>query len=115
MRHQSRISRQFSIILKSSFKLWFVESERQKRIMTKKTPKGPIPSLIGSTNGRPRRAEVKRLSYCYRCNDDILAGSNCIEIPKLGAGFASVKRVCETCFEAIMQKTAQDLEQLQTL
>ena len=83
--------------------------------MTKKTPKGPIPSLIGSTNGRPRRAEVKRLSYCYRCNDDILAGTNCIEIPKLGAAFASTKRVCGSCFQAILQKSTQDLDELRAL
>lgn len=83
--------------------------------MTKKTPKGPIPSLIGSTNGRPRRADVKRLSYCYRCNDDIVAGTTCIEIPKLGAGFASPKRVCSNCFDAILQKTSQDLDNLKAL
>jgi hypothetical protein len=83
--------------------------------MTKKTPKGPVPSLIGSTNGRPRRADVKRLSYCYRCDEDIVAGTTCIEIPKLGAGFASTKRVCSTCYQAILQKTTQDLDELRVL
>jgi hypothetical protein len=83
--------------------------------MTKKTPRGPIPSLIGSTNGRPRRAEVKRKSYCYRCNDGILAGTSCVEIPKLGSGFATPKRICDTCFQAILQKTTQDLDELRVL
>lgn len=83
--------------------------------MTKKKPKGPTPSLIGSTNGRPRRSEVKRLSHCYRCNDGILAGTDCVEIPKLGTGFASAKRVCDACFQLIIQKTAQDLEELSQL
>jgi hypothetical protein len=83
--------------------------------MTKKTPRGPVPSLIGGTNGRPQRAQVKKKSYCYRCNDGILAGTSCIEIPKLGAGFTSKKRVCEACFQAILQKTTQDLEEVRAL
>ena len=83
--------------------------------MTKKKPRGPTPSLIGSTNGRPRRAEVKRLSYCYRCKDGISSGATCIEIPKLGAGFSSAKRVCETCFQGIIQKTTEDLDELRQI
>lgn len=84
-------------------------------MMTKKKPKGPTPSLIGGTNGRPRRAEVKKLSHCYRCNDSLPAGVNCIEIPKLGTGFSSAKRVCESCFQGIIEKTANDLDELRQL
>lgn len=83
--------------------------------MTKKTPRGPVPSLIGGSNGRPRRTEVKRSSHCYRCNDIINTGTSCIEIPKLGAGFASAKRVCNKCFQAIIDKTFKDLQEIQNL
>lgn len=83
--------------------------------MTKKTPKGPVPSLIGGTNGKPIRVDVERLSHCYRCEDDIPSGGSCIAIPKLGAGFATTRRVCDACFAAILKKTTDDLEALRHL
>jgi len=83
--------------------------------MTKKTPKGPTPSLIGGTNGRPRRRDVKRKSACYRCDTEIAAGQSCIEIPKLGSAYSSAKPVCDACFAVILQKTTSDLEELRTL
>jgi hypothetical protein len=83
--------------------------------MTKKTPRGPIPSLIGGTNGRPEREDVGRLSKCYRCDDAIPAGRSCIAIPKLGSGFTTKRRVCDSCFEAILTKTTEDLEALRHL
>ena len=83
--------------------------------MTKTTPRGPTPSLIGSTNGRPRRATVARKSKCYRCHADLPAGQACIEIPKLGAGYSTAKRVCDECFQGIIQKTSQDLDELRAL
>lgn len=83
--------------------------------MTKTTPRGPTPSLIGSTNGRPRRATVARKSKCYRCHVDLLAGQACIEIPKLGGGYSTARRVCNGCFQGIIQKTSQDLDELRAL
>ncbi len=83
--------------------------------MTKTKPRGPTPSLIGGTNGKPRRAAVLRKSSCYRCQDDLVAGTDCIEIPKLGGGYSTVKRVCDQCYAGIIQKTAEDLEALKTL
>lgn len=83
--------------------------------MPKKTPKGRVPSLIGSTNGRPVREEVLRSSKCYRCNDEIVAGSSCIAIPQLGSGFASRRRVCNTCYQAILKQTLDDLEELREI
>lgn len=78
--------------------------------MSKKTPKGKIPSLIGGANGRPHVAAVKKLSHCYRCKDDLLAGTTCIEIPKLGGAYKSDRRVCDACFGLILDQTASDLE-----
>lgn len=83
--------------------------------MTKTTPRGKTPSLIGGTNGRPRRVIAKRRCECYRCHDALLAGQECIEIPKLGEAYATSKRVCAECFEGILQKTTEDLEELKNL
>lgn len=83
--------------------------------MTKTTPRGPTPSLIGSTNGRPRRVTVVRKSACYRCHVDLLGGHACIELPKLGGAYASVKRLCDECFQAIIAKTSQDLDELRKI
>jgi hypothetical protein len=83
--------------------------------MTKTTPRGPTPSLIGGTNGRPRLRDVKKKSHCYRCNDEIASGQTCIEIPKLGTGYRSAKPVCGECFGLILKKTFEDLESIKAL
>lgn len=83
--------------------------------MTKKTPKGRVPSLIGGTNGRPARIAVQRLSECYRCNDALPAGTSCVAIPQLGGAFANKRRVCDACYQAILKQTSEDLEELRKL
>jgi hypothetical protein len=83
--------------------------------MTRIKPRGPTPSLIGSTNGRPRRAPVLKKSKCYRCQDELPTGQDCIEIPKVGSGFSSARRVCKECFKAILEKTKQDLQEIMAL
>jgi hypothetical protein len=83
--------------------------------MTKTTPKGKTPSLISGTNGRPKRVAVSKKSNCYRCNDILLAGTDCIEIPKLGGAFSSGRRVCNDCYSGILVKTEEDLKELKKL
>jgi hypothetical protein len=83
--------------------------------MTKITPRGPTPSLIGGTNGRPRLRDVKKKSYCYRCNDEIASGQTCIEIPKLGTGYSRARPVCDECFCLILNKTSEDLDTIKAL
>ena len=83
--------------------------------MTKSSPRGPTPSLIGGTNGRPKRANVGKLSHCYRCNEELLKGTTCIEIPQLGQAYSTVRRVCDECFELILRKTEDDLEKIRQL
>lgn len=83
--------------------------------MTKSTPRGPTPSLIGGTNGRPKRVPVTRRSQCYRCTDDLVAGTQCIEIPKLGMAYSTSRRCCDACFELILTKTEADLAELKAL
>jgi hypothetical protein len=80
--------------------------------MKKGKPRGPVPSLIGSTLGTPRRVPVERTSECTRCSVAIAAGRDCVAIPKLGGSFSSLKRYCDDCFKAILEKTEVDLDGL---
>jgi hypothetical protein len=83
--------------------------------MTKVAPRGPTPSLIGGSNGRPKRVEVKKLSACYRCRDDLVKGMTCIEVPKLGGAYTSARRMCDECFKQMLSKTAEDLAEVARL
>jgi hypothetical protein len=83
--------------------------------MTKMKPRGPVPSLIGSTNGRPRRVAVLKKSECSRCHGPFIAGQTCIAIPTLGSAYSTARRVCDECFEGILQKTYEDLEEIKAL
>jgi len=78
-------------------------------------PRGKTPSLIGSSNGRPKRVIVKRKSKCCRCHKDICPGQDCFGIPKTGAGFSSLKRFCKECFENIITQTRKDLEDIKNI
>jgi len=83
--------------------------------MTKTKPRGPTPSLIGGSNGRPRRASVVRKSSCQRCHAELLAGATCIEIPQLGGAYTNRRRICDACFQEIIKKTSDDLEEVKTI
>ena len=74
-----------------------------------------MPSLIGAANGRPKRVAVKKQSKCSRCHIVFAAGSTCISIPKLGGGYTNAKRVCDECFQGILEKTAEDFEKIREL
>lgn len=83
--------------------------------MKKVKPRGPVPSLIGSTNGKPKRVPVKKKSECRRCHAPFVAEQTCIEIPKLGAAYSKSQRVCDECFQDILQKTSEDLEAIKAI
>jgi len=83
--------------------------------MNKAKPKGPVPSLIGGTNGRPARETVKQASKCSRCKGDFKKGDPCIEIPTHGGPFVKYKRYCDVCLQAILEKTYKDLEEVKAL
>jgi len=83
--------------------------------MTGKIPRGKTPSLIGSTNGRPRRVLVKKKSICCRCGCDIPMGGECYGIPKLGRGFSNAKRHCKECYLKIIEQTERDIAELRSL
>ena len=72
-------------------------------------------SLIGGANGKPNRVPVQRQSKCSRCHVLFAAGDTCIAIPKLGGAYSITKRVCDECFERILEKTAEDFEEIRAL
>jgi len=76
-------------------------------------PSALRPALI--TNQAPKRVPVTRLSKCYRCGDDLVAGTQCIEIPKLGTAYSTSRRCCDACFALILAKTESDLAELKVL
>ena len=83
--------------------------------MKGRKPKGPVPSLIGGSNGRPKRVAVQRQSRCSRCHMLFVAGDTCVAIPKLGGAYSNAKRVCDKCFQRILEKTAKDFEEIRAL
>ena len=83
--------------------------------MTRNKPRGRTPSLIGSTNGRPVRIEVKKRCACQRCKEDIEAGEDCFGIPKLGTAFSNKQRFCALCFKAVLDQTRRDLSEIEKL
>lgn len=83
--------------------------------MSRRKPRGPTPSLIGGANGRPKRVTVQRECKCSRCHVPLVAGGDCIEIPKLGGAYSNAKRVCNECFQRILDKTAEDFEEIKAL
>lgn len=83
--------------------------------MKRRKPRGPVPSLIGGTNGRPKRVTVKKKSKCSRCHVSFVAGNTCISIPKVGGAYSSAKRVCDGCYQGILEKTAEEFEKIKEL
>jgi hypothetical protein len=79
--------------------------------MTK--PKGKTPSLISKSNGKPYSHCYKRNTKCTRCNSDIASSQMCFLIPKDGGGFINEKPFCLICFRLILEKTKEDVAELE--
>lgn len=80
--------------------------------MASKIPKGKTPSLIGSSNGRPKSVTVERKCKCRRCDGELLAGTTCFDIPKTGGAFSSMRRFCGACYKKVLEQTEKDLADL---
>ncbi len=91
------------------------DSTKQSQTTKAAAPRGPVPSLIGSSNGKPERVTAQRKSTCKRCKKEILNGQECIDIPQVGSGFSNRKRVCNDCFGKILEKTQKDLDELSNI
>jgi len=77
--------------------------------------RGKIPSLIAGCNGKPSLVEVHRKRKCTRCSTDIVNGSKCFAIPRIGGGFSNQKPYCFSCFREVLSQTRTDLEELENL
>lgn len=77
-------------------------------------PRGPVPSLIGSTLGAPTLIVVKKQCNCKRCAAALKKDTKCYAIPQLGGSFANSRRYCSACFNLILEKTKSELEELIT-
>lgn len=83
--------------------------------MKKRKIRGKVPSLIGLSNGRPERVDVKKKGICSRCKCDIHRGDDCLIVPKATSGYTAKKRYCRQCFEEIVSQTKKDLKSIETL
>ena len=79
--------------------------------MSKK--RGKIPSLITGSSGKPVKVVAKRQRPCSRCSCSISSGNSCFEVPKVGGGFSSRKTFCKDCFKEVLEKTKEDVAQLE--
>ncbi len=78
-------------------------------------PKGKTPSLIGSSLGRPAAVTAKRSSPCSRCDADIALGEMCYDVPQPAKKFRRTRRFCASCFATVLERTKQDLAELEGL
>lgn len=75
--------------------------------------RGKTPSLITGSSGKPVKVTAKRQRACGRCSSNIMAGKTCFEVPKVGGGFSSKKTFCLNCFKEVLEKTKEDIAQLE--
>lgn len=78
-------------------------------------PKGKTPSLIGSSLGRPAKAECGRATPCSRCDITIAKGTTCFDVPQPSKPFGATRRFCIGCFTEVLEQTKRDLAALENL
>ena len=78
-------------------------------------PKGKTPSLIGSSLGRPVAVVAGKLCACSRCEENIVKGEKCYDVPQPLKKFSSTRRFCQACYAKVLEQTRQDLAQMETL
>ncbi len=76
-----------------------------------KTPRGKCPSLVSGTLGRPKFEVAKRKRTCYRCEKEIIGGSNCVSIPL--AGRMGSRTYCCECLHCIIAQSQKDLDEIE--
>lgn len=85
---------------------------------TKKTtplPKGKTPSLIGSSLGRPEVATAGKRCACSRCEAVIPMGERCYDVPQPSKPFSRTRRFCVPCFKNVLDKTKEDLTEMESM
>ena len=81
--------------------------------MTNLKPKGKTPSLITKSSGKPCSHCNKRKTKCTRCSAEIPNKQMCFLIPKDDSGFVKDKPFCLICFRLILEKTKEDISELE--
>jgi hypothetical protein len=75
------------------------------------TPRGKIPSLIGSGAGAVKIVTAKGARKCKRCKGPIPARDECAEVGVPGT--MGSKTYCIGCYREILQQTARHLSDLE--
>ena len=78
-------------------------------------PKGKTPSLIGSSLGRPKAATAGKRCACSRCDESIIMGHKCYDVPRPSKPFGSPRRFCVACFWLVLVQTKRDLAELESI
>lgn len=78
-------------------------------------PKGKTPSLIGSSLGRPTKAEAGKRCECSRCGGEIVKGEICFDVPQPTKPHSATRRFCRECFSGVLEQTRKDLSELGAL
>ncbi len=73
-----------------------------------------VPSLINGSAGKPKLATVGKKCECRTCAATFAKGDRCAVIPN-PRSMQSDKRLCESCFRLVLQKTRTDLAKLDDL
>jgi len=56
---------------------------------------------------------AKKKCPCRGCNQDILSGEKCFDVPNPRSAFSSSRRFCCECFKIVIIKTKQDVANLE--
>ena len=78
-------------------------------------PKGKIPSLIGSSLGKPMKAIAGKKCECSRCHADLMKGEECYDVPQPLKPHSATRRFCRGCFGNVLEQTKRDLAELEAL
>jgi late competence protein required for DNA uptake (superfamily II DNA/RNA helicase) len=75
--------------------------------------KGKTPSLITSMSGNPKIVVAKKKRTCKRCDQDIVNGAKCVEVPQPGT--MGSKTYCCDCAQKMVEKSREDLDRFEEL
>jgi hypothetical protein len=87
---------------------------KAKKVTAPQTPRGKTPSLIGSSLGNPKTVTAGASWPCSRCKGTIPMDETCYDIPQPTKPFSQTRRFCTKCYQAVLNQTRLDLEELQS-
>jgi hypothetical protein len=72
-------------------------------------PKGKTPSLLAISTGTPEPHTCGKATPCGRCEETVVKGQSCFQVPKMKSGFVSHPIFCVVCTIAIVEQTKIEL------